>query len=299
MTDSPQKYNKPPLSIAEQIALLKQRGLIVEDTRLLESHLRNISYFHLSIYFKHFQKEDDVFRDGVTFEQVLKVYFFDNELRLLLLGLLERIEISFKSRMINELAIATKNSHCHIDPNIFHGDGEYAEMMALFAEEIKNSKEISIAHYKEKYSEPVFPPIWVTAEALSFGQCIKFCKALDREHRNKIARTFRQDEKFVMNWMHCLSALRNYCAHHVRLWNRSMTILPKMNHRDYEKYFETGNKRLFNYLVILQIFMCDVEPSSQWLDRLESLIKNYNIAVSHMGFPEDWKQRLESIASNK
>jgi len=178
MTEICQKYDKSPISIAEQITLLKKRGLIIDDPRLLEFYLGKISYYHLSIYFKHFQKADDFFHEGVTFEKVLKVYFFDSELRLLLLGLLEKVETAFKSGLINELAIATNNSHCHIDRKIFQEDAEYAEMMAIFKEEVDNSKDISISHYKEKYGEPPFPPIWIMIEALSFGLSAKFCRAL-------------------------------------------------------------------------------------------------------------------------
>jgi abortive infection bacteriophage resistance protein len=110
MLENKGKYNKPPLPINEQIDLLKSRGLVVADDGKLEYYLKNISYYHLSIYFKHFQK-DDIFYKGTNFEDVLRIYIFDNKLRLLLLELLERIEKSFKCRMAYELSIVKNNSH--------------------------------------------------------------------------------------------------------------------------------------------------------------------------------------------
>lgn len=34
-------------------------------------------------------------------------------------------------------------------------------------------------------------------------------------------------------------------------------------------------------------------PDSDWLSKLESIITEHNIEVSHMGFPEGWKGKIE------
>ncbi len=289
-------YNKPPLTIAEQIALLKSRGLVVRDDERLEYYLRNISYYHLSIYFKHFQR-DDVFLVGTDFEDVLKIFVFDNKLRFLLLELLERIEKSFKCRMAYELSIERKDPHCHLDKELYINDGLYSEMWSLISKEVRKSREISIVHYKNTYDLPELPPIWMTMEVLSFGQCVKLGKALKRDYKNKIARTYGEDEQFIMSWMHCLAVLRNNCAHHSRLWNRDLTHAPKMNHIEYKEFFVVGNKRLYNYLVVLQILISKINPTSSWLERLKELIEDHEIEVRHMGFPEDWEERLKNILS--
>jgi len=72
------EYNKSPKTIEEQIELLKERGLIVKDEEKLKRYLKNISYYHFSIYFKHFQK-DNIFIEGTTFENVLNIYVFDQK----------------------------------------------------------------------------------------------------------------------------------------------------------------------------------------------------------------------------
>jgi len=53
-TETKQKYNKKPLTIDEQVSLLENRGLIIENKEELKYYLKNLSYYHLSVYFKHY-----------------------------------------------------------------------------------------------------------------------------------------------------------------------------------------------------------------------------------------------------
>lgn len=289
------KYEKPPTTIEQQIELLKSRGLIIDDEKRLGDYLKDISYYHLSSYFKFYQKDDNRFLDNTSFDDVLRIYLFDNKLRSLLLGLLERIEQSFKCRLAYELSILKNNSHWFLNEEIFSDKKAHIEIMRILEEEVEKSKEeLCIKHYFEKYSEPALPPIWTLIEILSFGECVKISRKLIIAYRNKIARTYGEDEKFIINWMHCLSILRNICAHHSRLWNREIVLTPNKNHRKYASFFFDFN-RLFNYLVILQILLNKINPNSSWVDRLEGLIKECKIDVGHMGFPKDWKERLNNI----
>lgn len=286
-------YNKPPLSIDNQVLLLKERGLIVGDESQLKYYLRNISYYHLSVYFKFYQS-GDTFIEGITFEDVLRVYTFDNKLRFLLLELLERVEKSFKSRTAYHLSNSCGDSHCHTKKELFKDDVRYNEIQEFFKKVFTDSTEISIDHYRTKYTEPPLPPIWTMVEILSFGQVLKYVRALIRQNQNLIARPLGADAQYILNWMHCLSVLRNICAHHSRLWNREYTLSIKTNHYDYEKFF-TNNKKLFNHLIALQIVLNEINPTSSWQEKLVNLIDEHAIDVSYMGFPKDWKEKLQSV----
>lgn len=297
MTEEKLKYEKPPKTIEEQISILRERGLVIQDEEMVKYYLTNISYYHLSIYFKFFQ-EKNKFHKNTQFEDILKLYIFDNKLRFLLLELLERIEKSFKCRMIYTVSVEENNSHFYLDEEIFINQNTYQNAMTIIKDEVRKSKEISILHYKNKYNEPELPPIWAIVEILSFGQCVKICKWFKRVYKNKIARTLDEDEKFIMSWMHCLSNLRNNCAHHSRLWNRNFIFMPR-KHNKYKKYLHRESHRsLFNYLVILQIMLSKINPSSSWLERLKGYIEEYNIEIQHMGFPNDWEERLNKITLN-
>ena len=88
-------YTKEPTSIAEQIAQLKQRGLTIDDENLASHYLNNISYYRLAGYWWPMQddKINHHFKPNSKFENVISLYNFDRELRLLLFDVIERIEI--------------------------------------------------------------------------------------------------------------------------------------------------------------------------------------------------------------
>ena len=293
-----QKYCKKPLSLDEQVELLKNRGLVIDNDEKLKYYLKNLSYYHLSIYFKHYQK-NDTFYKGINFEDVLRIYVFDNKLRFLLLELLERIEKSFKCRMAYILSTEENNPHWYLDNKFFDIENDHAKILELITEETEKSRELSIQHYKDCYSEPILPPIWMVLEIISFGQCVSIFKSLKKEYRNRISRSFGEDEQFITNWLLCSSLLRNHCAHYSRLWNRNLTYTPKMGHTVYKKYFNETNKRIYNYLVILQILLNEINPTSSWLEKLKELIAEHKINIKQMGFPDDWEEKMSEIITNK
>jgi len=89
------KYTKPALKIQDQVALLRQRGLVIVDNDRALRHLSNISYYRLSAYMLPFKKLDgnsitDIFEDGTTWDDVYNLYRFDRKLRLLIFDAIER-----------------------------------------------------------------------------------------------------------------------------------------------------------------------------------------------------------------
>ena len=267
----------------------------MESREEVSYYLRNICYYHLSIYFKYFQ-EDDIFYENIRFSDILRIYKFDNKLRFLLLELLERVEKSFKCRLALEMSVECGNAHWYLDKDFFVNENEQKEIINIIKNEVGKSREDCILHYKETYESPGLPPIWNVIELLSFGQCVKLCKALKREYKNKVSRTFGEDEQFITSWIHCLSILRNNCAHHSRLWNRVFGFKPNRRHKKYKEFYSSnGNNRLYDYLVVLQIVLSTINPSSSWLRKLKEHLIEYKINTVSMGFPEDWEDRLDKI----
>lgn len=98
------EYNKPPKTYLQQVELWQSRGLIIEDPARAIRYLTNISYYRLSAYAIPFQNKKDVFNKGTAFAEVLNLYLFDRELRLLVFNAIERLEVSFRARMVYELS---------------------------------------------------------------------------------------------------------------------------------------------------------------------------------------------------
>src|SRR5258708_37873527 len=97
------KYSKPPFSFEQHIALWQSRGLSVPDTAEAIHHLKHIGYYRLCGYTLPFQIKNDntkpphTFKLGASFKDILNLYFFDRELRLLVMDAIERIEVSLRT----------------------------------------------------------------------------------------------------------------------------------------------------------------------------------------------------------
>ena len=81
------KYSKQPLTIEQQISLLKDRGLAIIDEAAAQKVLGSISYFRLANYFRPMEmdKQSHQFKPGATFENAVQLYDFDASLRELLI----------------------------------------------------------------------------------------------------------------------------------------------------------------------------------------------------------------------
>ena len=129
-------YNKPFLTIEKQIDLFKKRGLSIKNEDQAAFFLEHINYYHLSAYTKTFQNKSDNFIDGTDFKDIINIYKFDRKLRLLLLGLLEKVEISFKSILSYELTKQKDNICWYSEKENFSNDKIFEELVS----KLKSSK---------------------------------------------------------------------------------------------------------------------------------------------------------------
>jgi abortive infection bacteriophage resistance protein len=98
--------NKPAFSVANQIALLKQRGMLFRDETTAPHFLENISYYRLKGYWWDMQTDFSLhtFKSNTYFEDIIDRYNFDRHLRLILFDAIERIEISLRTKLIYHMS---------------------------------------------------------------------------------------------------------------------------------------------------------------------------------------------------
>ena len=99
-------FKKEATSIEQQINLLRERGLEILDSDNITHHLANISYYRLGEYW-HSMQSDKVFhkfKPRSRFSDVIALYYFDSELRILLFDVIEKIEISLRTKLIYHLS---------------------------------------------------------------------------------------------------------------------------------------------------------------------------------------------------
>ncbi len=98
-------YTKPPTRLAEQVAQLERRGLIISDKSNAEFYLAQLNYYRFAAYCLPFEQDHSShqFQPNTHFEDVLNLYVFDRELRLLVLDAIERIEVSLRTQLAYHL----------------------------------------------------------------------------------------------------------------------------------------------------------------------------------------------------
>ena len=310
------KYNKPPLTYEQQTDLLKLRGLVINDESRAKRHLANISYYRLSAYmlpYKQVQNETiaDNFRQGTTWNDIYDLYVFDRKLRLLIFNAIERLEIAIRTQIIYQLS-HKYGSHWQDDISIFKPaqqktlqDGRivnidvYNEIQKHIKEQLNNNKaEVFIKHYKSKYFTPQNPPSWMSVEIMYFNHLSRICTGLkNRADINGISQYFDLPPQIFCSWLHTINYVRNLCAHHARLWNRDLNIVPEKLHFSKHHIWisdpDTAQRsKVYFFCCIINYLLQTANPTSTFVRQVHALLSEYkNIAtLSAMGFSSNWTE---------
>ena len=167
------RYRKPALLYADQLALLASRGLICTDNARALEWLKRIGYYRLSAYFIPFRVPGmDTFQPGSTLDQIIDLYKFDCNLRLLVMQAMDRIEIAVRSVVTYHLA-HDMGVFGYADRRNFLTGYDHIELMKTIAIEEKRSAELFVVHYRRKYTSEAHLPIWMATELVSFGALSK------------------------------------------------------------------------------------------------------------------------------
>jgi len=297
------KFTKPALSIQDQLAKLKDRGLTVPNPVEAQHHLQYIGYYRLSAYALALQDcllPGKPFRTGTTFDELISLYRFDRELRLLVLDAIERIEVALRSVLNNEMS-TRHGPHWFMNPGYFSSRFDHPRFIADIEAEMRidttgqppaqKHQEVFINHYYKKYGDPYLPPSWMVMETLSLSSLSRLYANLDLgTERIAIAAFFGTDEFVLRNWFHVLSHVRNLCAHHDRLWNRQLVIKFRKVSRRHQSFLTTTD-RFYAVAVVLYDLLQHVASVAQWHIRLRELIARHpTVPLGAMGFPANWQQ---------
>jgi len=220
------KYNKLPKPVFDQVALLQSRGMLIPNQQEAEHYLLHLNYYRLSGYWQPFEADHVThqFNAGVSFDDVINLYVFDREIRLLLMDAIERLEVSVRTQWAYHLSLDS-GSHAFLNGEIASKCGEHIGSMNKLVSEVNRSRESFIKHFKKRYTEPDVPPIWVSCEVMSLGQLSRWYQNLKPfKLRRAIAKSYGLDDRVLESLLHQMTYIRNLCAHHSRVWNREFTI---------------------------------------------------------------------------
>lgn len=293
------KYTKPPLTHSQQLDQLLERGMVCTHHAQALHCLDHLNYYRLGAYWLPFESSHSThaFKPGTSLEDVLNLYVFDRELRLLVLDAIERVEVSVRTGWAYTLA-HRYGSHAHLDANLFKSPArnwDHSQQCQKLETEARKSHEIFLKHHYQKYDESL-PPLWAVVEMMTLGQLSKWYSNLKHgADRNAVAHRYDLDETNLTSFLHHLSIIRNICAHHSRLWNREFTLTFRLpSHRPpllVASLNRKDDRRIYNTLAALAFLLDNISPQHQWKQRLKNLLNKHGIDPQHMGFPVDWQQR--------
>ncbi len=330
-------YTKPALSIDQHLAQWQTRGLLIPDLPRAQYYLGRVSYYRLSAYAIPLYRKaaEHLFRDGANFEHLLRLYVFDRELRLLVMDAIERIEVAVRAQLSNHMSMQgeagpfwyqdekhfkTQFAHKRLLADLerqlddewqrLHHDEQQVDKRQNLTPEQKEHvkarlrKENFLRHYLTEYDSPRLPPSWMVMEMLTWGQLSRLYAGLRKTADQKaIAKNLDTHAELLEAWLKTLNTVRNFCAHHSRLWNRELGTalrLPTSNSVRWLQNQVTLNaggrhidykKRLYPVLVALQSLLYNLSPGSRWACRLQALLEKYPDAdKAAMGMPENWRE---------
>lgn len=100
----------------------------------------------------------------------------------------------------------------------------------------------------------------------------------------------------MVSWLHTITYVRNICAHHSRLWNKTFGITPMMPRRTtfpFVTLSTKGTQHVYFVLCMIQYLLNIINPSNTFRNKINVLLEEYpNIDIVAMGFPENWKEQL-------
>jgi len=294
-------FEKVAFTKEQQLQQLKDRGLLFSNDAIALKYLSHISYYRLGEYWYVMQsdKENHVFKPNSRFDDVVALYNFDAELRLLLFEVIEKIEISLRTKLIYHL------SH-EINPwwfqnfDLFTNSRALVKTLSNLEEEISRTKDKTIKiHFKKHKDDLRFPPAWKSLEHTSFGALSKLYGNLKHTVQSKdtIAIEFGAvNHTYLPSWLQSIAQIRNYCAHHSRLWNRNLPgtvkLLPKPPNPwivDKENVPKQFNK-LYVHMCLMKYLLNIIQPNNLFTSRLDTLFKKYpNVDPNALDMKPNWQ----------
>jgi abortive infection bacteriophage resistance protein len=286
-----------------------EKGLIIPDSDSARQTLEKLSYYSLiggyKQLFKHSPSQKYIY--GVTFDELVSFYYFDEELRSLFMKYILHIERHIKSVLSYHFCEKYGElSAEYLDINNYTlTKKNYAQINRLVHSMQKAialpSQYTYISHHANTYGNV---PLWVAMNAFTFGQVSKMFQYVTNDVQYKISQKFDHvTERELHQFITVLARCRNVCAHGERLFSFRIheTIPNTLLHKKLQIPQKNGNylygkQDLFAVVLALR-YLIGNDDFKAFKSDLTKLINKVIKQCPHltkerllteMGFPENW-----------
>lgn len=209
------------ITLDEQIALLRSRNMIISDESKAKEILFDVGYFRMGFYWFPFEvsypekhHRTHIFKDGTDFDTAVKLYYFDFNLRNILLKPLSRIEIAFRTKVAYIISNAYVNSPTwFVDTSIVSRQQANSFKKKVY-DQILDKIPLIALHHRHHINDK-FAPAWKTLEFMTLGEVVHLFKSIkDEDLKLEVAKCFGIKKLVTfLNYLDLIKDLRNTCAH--------------------------------------------------------------------------------------
>lgn len=305
-------YNKPFLDETQLLQFLKSKQLPILDEEKAKNILKNISYYRFKSYLHPFKDDKTKIFDGSkTFEDIEKLYRFDDELRDILFTIIGRIEIKLRSKLNYIVTKHTNDPFWYLNQNLFIDISKHNDLLLKINDSFFHCKDEYAVHYKNKYINDKsqqysnLPPFWIVAEVIMFGELYNIYKNINKSQfvlngknlLDNLAKEFGAKNLAELNkWLIFIKVIRNRCAHHSRVWNTNYFAPNGIYNSDLRfhrlKIRPNNYNRIYSFFAILNIMVKALSLDINIKNEIKNLMVKYPIFDEmklSSGFPINWK----------
>lgn len=296
---------KPFLSHTEQVELLISRGMHISNPRQAEEKLSTLNYYRLSGYWYSMRQVDPVtknslnaFRPGASFELAVALYDFDESLRQAIFADLVQIELAMRALIGYHLGKI--DPLIHLSPDKLGAaakqrkgrgkNSEYQVWATKYDSALEASREGFVRHHRKQYDGIL--PVWVAVEIMDWGMLSHLYRMSPLQARNEIAQVCNLRAPQLESWLKCLNILRNYVAHHARVFNRTFDIKPKLSQDLRLSAIANCTNRVFAQLTLIHYLQDELQlPRTNRLNLVvDSFANNDLVPFERLGAPSNWRE---------
>lgn len=216
-------------NVEEQIDRLETRGMTISDKSKAKECLLDIGYFRLGFYWFPFEKtyprktkRTHEFKEGTCFDYAIKLYYFDFDLRNILLKYISRVEINFRTKLIYYASNRYKQ-----DP-FWYQNSEYVNKSFLeddlMTKAMKDAAKEDVVMQDMMTHNRSVSPAWKAMEFFSFGTIISLYDNLrEVPLKCEISNLYGiSSPNNFLSYIDTIRKLRNYCAHGKVLFDKNL-----------------------------------------------------------------------------
>ncbi|EIJ69282.1 Abi-like protein [Fusobacterium necrophorum subsp. funduliforme ATCC 51357] len=311
-------YEKQHKTMEELLQIFIDRGMKVNKTDQALQRLSHINYYKMKEFAKPYYKRqtDGTYKyEKIAFEQVLNRFYQDKNLRVYLLHAIEKIEISFKTKIAYVLGrkhgafgyLDFKN-WCNKDKfikqHIVEKELTFKRRILDLLEipkklkkedKIINCKNTIIQDFFEENPDCIFPPVWMVIEILTFGDVLNLYKWMSEKNKEEIAKYYECGADEFETWLRTLKFIRNLCAHNSNVIDCIIETKPRIR-EEWKKYLfaykdkkgkEIVTNKIGLVIIILEHLIGKVNPDYGFGNLrtiFDKLFQHSDLAAQKYGF---------------